>query len=617
MFEKSVLLFEKELPSFWLYGVPFTPVICLQVGASGDVSAGLETSIAVSQNTRTGVIYSDNKWTPIGSINTSHEFKPIDHAEVGLTVKAYAGPNVSFLVCGLAGPGLGITPFLELDTKVQTSEDPWWELFLGCDANVVINMKKFGDKNPLNGKIEEYHKVNVLGGKKLIADVLALPNSPTDFKATCNSQDKIILSWKDQSAIESGFILERGTSEGGPYSFKKEISASDGIGKTITYEDVGLSPGTTYYYRLSAKNEDGISPYQYVFWTTHAQPVPPAAPTGLIASSLDSNKIQLNWSDQSGIEEGFRIKRKIGIDGIYEQIHDTQQSNTNAFLDTTVTGDTQYFYRVYAYNNVGGSSYSNEISVLTMNQPKDLTVSIENSSFILLEWTNNSHYETSYKIDRKIGVETWVPLATIVVDRDYDDTFNNKITFGNSGLSSGVTYHYRIRAANDSGYSSYSDDVKITLPYIINAPSNLVATPVSSSVMELNWQDNSDNEDGFKVDRKEGDDGVYELVATVGVNEVFVSDSGLSSDTTYYYRVRAYSTSEGFSDYSNEVSATTLSEFVVSSDNSLIDGGYGHSLGLKSDGTVWAWGRNYEGQLGDGTNYRKNIPVQVEGLLLN
>src|SRR3990172_397840 len=40
----------------------------------------------------------------------------------------------------------------------------------------------------------------------------------------------------------------------------------------------------------------------------------------------------------------------------------------------------------------------------------------------------------------------------------------------------------------------------------------------------------------------------------------------------------------------------------------------GHSLALKSDSTVWAWGYNWYGQLGDGTNTNRNTPVQVSGL---
>jgi alpha-tubulin suppressor-like RCC1 family protein len=39
-----------------------------------------------------------------------------------------------------------------------------------------------------------------------------------------------------------------------------------------------------------------------------------------------------------------------------------------------------------------------------------------------------------------------------------------------------------------------------------------------------------------------------------------------------------------------------------------------HSLGLASDGTVWAWGRNADGELGDGTRESSRVPVQVRGL---
>ena len=43
-------------------------------------------------------------------------------------------------------------------------------------------------------------------------------------------------------------------------------------------------------------------------------------------------------------------------------------------------------------------------------------------------------------------------------------------------------------------------------------------------------------------------------------------------------------------------------------------GGFGHSLALKLDGTVWAWGLNDQGQLGDGTILNRKTPIQVNGL---
>lgn len=48
--------------------------------------------------------------------------------------------------------------------------------------------------------------------------------------------------------------------------------------------------------------------------------------------------------------------------------------------------------------------------------------------------------------------------------------------------------------------------------------------------------------------------------------------------------------------------------------NPQISDGWYHTVALKSDGTVWAWGCNDHGQLGDGTNTNRNIPVSVKKL---
>jgi alpha-tubulin suppressor-like RCC1 family protein len=45
-----------------------------------------------------------------------------------------------------------------------------------------------------------------------------------------------------------------------------------------------------------------------------------------------------------------------------------------------------------------------------------------------------------------------------------------------------------------------------------------------------------------------------------------------------------------------------------------VAGGWDHSLALRADGTVWAWGANYAGQLGDGTTTSALVPIRVPGL---
>ena len=72
----------------------------------------------------------------------------------------------------------------------------------------------------------------------------------------------------------------------------------------------------------------------------------------------------------------------------------------------------------------------------------------------------------------------------------------------------------------------------------------------------MSWTDASNNEDGFKVERKTGAGGTYALIATLGANVQSYSNTGLAELTSYYYRVYAYNTG-GNSGYSNEANATT------------------------------------------------------------
>jgi len=88
------------------------------------------------------------------------------------------------------------------------------------------------------------------------------------------------------------------------------------------------------------------------------------------------------------------------------------------------------------------------------------------------------------------------------------------------------------------------------------APTNLSATAVSSSQINLVWTDNSNNESGFKIDQST-DNVNFAEVATVGENALAYSVTGLSAATTYYFRVRA-SNVAGDSAYSNTANATTL-----------------------------------------------------------
>lgn len=99
-------------------------------------------------------------------------------------------------------------------------------------------------------------------------------------------------------------------------------------------------------------------------------------------------------------------------------------------------------------------------------------------------------------------------------------------------------------------------------PAVPAAPTNLVATAITSGQIDLNWTDNADNETGFKIERKTGS-GSFAEIASVGAGIAYFSNSGLAASATYSYRIYAFNAS-GNSGYSNEATATTLSPELIS-----------------------------------------------------
>jgi hypothetical protein len=87
------------------------------------------------------------------------------------------------------------------------------------------------------------------------------------------------------------------------------------------------------------------------------------------------------------------------------------------------------------------------------------------------------------------------------------------------------------------------------------APGELKATSVSLDRIDLSWVDNATDEDGFKIQRKTGNQGSYSQIATVGPDTVTYSDFGLSDTTPHLYRILAFN-SNGDSAYSIAASAT-------------------------------------------------------------
>ncbi len=90
-------------------------------------------------------------------------------------------------------------------------------------------------------------------------------------------------------------------------------------------------------------------------------------------------------------------------------------------------------------------------------------------------------------------------------------------------------------------------------------PSGVRVTTISNKALSVTWRDNSSNETQFRIERKKGTSGSWSQIAKPGQNVTSYTDSGLSSNTTYYYRLRACN-GEGCSAYSSSASGITKYE---------------------------------------------------------
>lgn len=148
---------------------------------------------------------------------------------------------------------------------------------------------------------------------------------------------------------------------------------------------------------------------------------------------------------------------------------------------------------------------------------------------------------------------------------------------------------------------------KVAIP---DAPSDLAATAISTTQIELAWQDHSDVEKGFKIERKTGS-GAYALLAELPLDTVSYSDAVLDPDTAYSYRVYAFNQA-GDSNYSNEVTVQTLSNLPGAPSGLVAEAVPGHQVNLSwSDNSNNENGFIIECKVGDTGNYSSLVTVSA------
>jgi uncharacterized protein (TIGR02145 family) len=110
----------------------------------------------------------------------------------------------------------------------------------------------------------------------------------------------------------------------------------------------------------------------------------------------------------------------------------------------------------------------------------------------------------------------------------------------------GITLAYSCSTSSEGNGNSNASDIPLY-------PTNLTGELISPTQTRLTWTDNSSNETGFKIYRKVESTGSYSVIHTTTSNVTTYNDTGLITNTTYYYKIKSYNAVGSSSAYSNEI----------------------------------------------------------------
>ncbi|MBT3231986.1 MAG: hypothetical protein HN356_04160 [Calditrichaeota bacterium] len=186
-----------------------------------------------------------------------------------------------------------------------------------------------------------------------------LPTAPTNLVADSVACDAICLRWTDNSLNEDGFRIDQKPNSHGNWS---ELYTTGPDVKTYIHQN--LLECEQYFYRVGAFNDYGSKDTcSELSVTTLIEP-----PTDLTTMHISCNQIDLSWQDQSGVEDGFIIERKISESGDWEEIVNLGR-NELSYSDSNLPESTSFLYRVRVFKSPDFAAYSNTISASTLHSP--------------------------------------------------------------------------------------------------------------------------------------------------------------------------------------------------------------------------------------------------------
>lgn len=299
------------------------------------------------------------------------------------------------------------------------------------------------------------------GSAEVTAAIPPPPVAPAGLVATVASSSLVRLDWEEAGGSPDHLWVWRSDRlPDGSFAPARPLRRIPSGSRE--HADSTVAAGGVYAYRVQACNVVGCANSGAV---RAGIPLPPAAPTGLMAVVVAGWRIDLAWQNASANENALRVRRSTRApDGSYPpyQALGTLPPGTDRYEDTTATAGGAYRYLVESCNP-SGCALSDAVGAtvpLPPAAPTGVAVRRVGAARVQVSWTDASTNETSFRVrrttrrsDGTYGQYRLLGTAARDASRFDDDT-----------VVAGNTYHYLVDACLGASCATSDRTAWLTVP---------------------------------------------------------------------------------------------------------------------------------------------------------
>ncbi len=462
-------------------------------------------------------------------------------------VKGYSG--YSGVVSGKTIPKTKITKIVSTSSKKQTIS---WKKTNGVDGYIIYQSTAKNGKykkiatiksantttykiSGLKAGTRYYYKVrtrNKVNGKVGYGSYSTIRNAWTGAKPKVtvagSTGTRIQVSWNPVGGADSYTVYRADSAKG---TYKKIGTVSS---EKTSYTDKKLKMTKKYYYRVEAS----IKGYKASGTSGMSKAVSgyPVRTTNILSAvANEQGGLDVTWTKVKDVK-GYRIYRSTQQNGTYDLLTTISDYNTTSYTDTGVQSGMTYYYKIMLINQYDGKTvyggYSAAVSGTLLAAPQNVTVTSIAENQLDISWSAVSG-ASGYVICRSTELNgTYTEIGAVASA--------SVTTYSDNTVTKGVTYYYKVKAIdnynNSSVYSSAASGCAVA-KLVING----VQWGVGNQNIQITWTQSVVPVTGYEIYKTSSTDVKTQTKVAVTTDTSCI-DTGVTAGTTYYYRVRPYTT---------------------------------------------------------------------------